>query len=130
MKDYKPNARLSAKSKSNNEFKGLYFFGEKIGNEIIPVYVGISRTVYRRLRQHGWGKQHNECTHAYLMANKKNKNEKNRAEFPDDLLEIERQKILSFNVFLYPVEQDYDLYFMEVALAGILKTKWNSFKTH
>ena len=25
---------------------------------------------------------------------------------------------------------DYDLYFLEVAIAGILKTKWNSFRTH
>lgn len=64
---YVPNIE-SGKVSSNNEFKGLYIFGELVNNKIVPVYIGISRTVYRRLRQHGFGKLHNECSLAYLMA--------------------------------------------------------------
>ena len=38
--------------------------------------------------------------------------------------------IRNYKVVLVHIENDYDLYFLEVALAGIFKTKWNSFKTH
>lgn len=38
--------------------------------------------------------------------------------------------IRNFKVVLVNIENDYELYFLEVALAGIFKTKWNSFKTH
>jgi hypothetical protein len=112
---------------------GLYIIGEKMNGEVIPIYIGISRTVYRRLRQHGWGKEHNQCTLAYLIANEEKHESKwanKRSLFPKtDLIEA-RDKVQNFRVVLYSVENDYDLYFLEVAIAGILKTKWNSFKTH
>lgn len=53
---YDPNVN-SGKSKSLNEFKGLYVFGEEVNGEVSPIYVGICRTIYRRLRQHGYGKK-------------------------------------------------------------------------
>jgi hypothetical protein len=128
---YVPNIK-SGKSKSLNEFKGLYFFGEKKNDRIFPIYVGVSRTVYRRLRQHAFGKRHNECSLAYLMTGHDNK-EINRANvhnnFNDDL-SAKKEVVRNLHVALIPVQEDYDLYFLEVALAGILKTKWNSFRTH
>ncbi|RXG30670.1 hypothetical protein [Leeuwenhoekiella marinoflava] len=125
---YLPNIK-SGKVKSNNEFKGLYVFGEEMDCKVRPVYVGISRTVYRRLRQHGFGKLHNESTLAYLMA--KNENEDlTRASSSNSILEPKREILRNFKVALYPVLNDYELYFYEVALAGILKTKWNTFRTH
>src|SRR5690606_15651002 len=128
---YIPNIK-SGKVKSYNEFKGLYVFGKEVNNEIIPVYIGISRTVYRRLRQHGFGKLHNECTLAYLMAKHEN-TEIERAtiheNFQEELVK-NKYKVSAFKVVLIPIKSDYELYFLEVSLAGILKTKWNSFRTH
>ena len=128
---YEANIK-SGKSKSLNEFKGLYVFGEETANIVVPVYVGISRTVYRRLRQHGYGKLHNQCSLAYLMAKDNNKNIERATihkEFEEELLS-QKEQVKSFKVALFPIKSDYELYFIEVALAGILKTKWNSFRTH
>jgi hypothetical protein len=95
--------------------------------------VGISRSVFRRLKQHAWGKKHNECSLAYL---------KTKHNFEIDNIEISRATITNedmlpakniiqnYKVVLIPVKKDYDLYFLEIAIAGILKTKWNSFRTH
>ncbi|QWX85034.1 hypothetical protein H0I23_05200 [Cellulophaga sp. HaHaR_3_176] len=128
---YLPNI-LSGKSRSLNEFKGLYVFGREENGKVIPVYVGISRTVYRRLRQHGFGKLHNQCSLAYLMS--KHENDKiDRSNIHKNFNEIlicKKENVKSFKVALYAIEKDYELYFTEVALAGILKTKWNSFRTH
>lgn len=123
----------NTKNNKLNEFRGLYIFGEEVDGIVTPVYVGISRTVFRRLRQHGWGKNHNECTFAYLMANEEHFNSKfinNREQFPQAELEASRTKVKSYKVVLHPVDNDYELYFLEVALSAILKTKWNSFRTH
>ncbi|MFK7806968.1 MAG: hypothetical protein AB8F74_04115 [Saprospiraceae bacterium] len=128
---YVPNIK-SGKSKSLNEFKGLYVFGEETADKVVPVYVGISRTVYRRLRQHGYGKLHNQCSLAYLMAKDNNKNIERATihkEFEEELIN-KKELVKSFKVALFPVREDYNLYFLEVAIAGILKTKWNSFRTH
>jgi hypothetical protein len=125
---YDPNIK-SGKVKSNNEFKGLYVFGEELDGAIKPVYVGISRAVFRRLRQHGFGKLNNEATLAYLMA--KNENEEiTRASCSNSILEPKKEILRNYKVALYPVLNDYELYFYEVALSGVFKTKWNSFRTH
>lgn len=116
-----------------NEFKGLYIFGEEKDGRVIPVYVGISRTVFRRLRQHAWGKNHNECTLAYLKTKAKWKledKEATRATITNDDMDTARTVIINYKVVLWSVPEDYDLYFLEVVLAGKFKTKWNSFRTH
>lgn len=46
-------------------------FGEQQCDMIIPVYVGISRNIYDRLRQHGWGRHHKAAKLAYLIATEK-----------------------------------------------------------
>lgn len=122
----------SKNPKRNNEFKGIYLYGQVMNDSVIPVYTGISRTVYRRLRQHGFGENHNESSLAYLIAQSNNK-EISRAnihiKYKKDF-KLKKSVVQSFKVAMYPVENDYDLYFFEVAIAGILKTKWNSFRTH
>ena len=132
---YSPNTYLKTKSKNitNNEFKGLYIFGDEIDGEIIPVYVGISRSVFRRLKQHAWGKKHNECSLAYLKSKHQfeiEKKEISRATITNDDMLPAKTIIQNYKVVLVEVQNDYDLYFLEVALAGIFRTKWNSFKTH
>lgn len=117
----------------SNEFKGLYIFGEKIDDRVIPVYVGISRAVFRRLRQHAWGKNHNQCTLAYLKTRANWKKEgklTTRATISNDDMDPAKKVIQDYKVVLWHVPKDYDLYFLEVILAGKFKTKWNSFRTH
>lgn len=121
---------------TEKEFKGLYVFGEENQGKITPVYVGISRVGFQRLRNHGWGKTPATCTLAFLMAKtvleKQNTKVILNAKNVDDELHLKPFKkiIRSYKVALIPIKEDYKLYFLEVALAGILKTKWNSFKTH
>lgn len=117
----------------SNEFKGLYIFGQEINGSVIPVYVGISRSIYRRLRQHAWGKLHNECTLAYLKTRYKwgmNDKKTDRATITNEDMLPAKSIIQNYKVVLVAVQNDYDLYFLEVALAGKFRTKWNSFKTH
>jgi hypothetical protein len=109
---YMPNIQ-SRNSKSLNEFKGLYVFGKEENGSITPVYVGISRTVYRRLRQHGFGKHHNQCSLAYLMAREDNgsiKRSNIHKDFDEDL-KSKKEDVKSFKVALFPIEKDYELYF-------------------
>lgn len=113
----------------SNEFKGLYIFGEEQNGKVIPVYVGISRTVFRRLRQHTFGKNHNQCSLAYLKT-KHQKAEITRKTVTNEDMLPAKKIIQNYKVALIEVQNDYDLYFLEVVLAGKFKTKWNSFKTH
>jgi predicted GIY-YIG superfamily endonuclease len=132
---YTPNSYLKSKSKrtEDNEFKGLYIFGEQLNGEIIPVYIGISRTIFRRLKQHAWGKKHNECTLAYLKTRERGIIENieiGRTTVTNEDMLPAKKIIQNYKVALIEVQNDYDLYFLEVVLAGKFKTKWNSFKTH
>jgi hypothetical protein len=132
-RDKKKFEELGYSANESSEFKGLYIFGEEIDGRVIPVYVGISRSVYRRLRQHAWGKKHNECTLAYLKTRHQWKivgKKTDRATITDEDMLPAKEIIQNYKVVLIPVKNDYDLYFLEVALAGIFSTKWNSFKTH
>ena len=125
------NAYLNNKRKTENEVKGLYIFGElNVNGAFEPIYIGISRTIFRRLYQHTWGKKHNEAPLAYLMAKDRISHTEDRRILPITELEIEQEKIKKLKLIVIPEQNDYDLYFMEVYLAGRLKTKWNSFKTH
>lgn len=130
---YTPNSFFNSKSKSEDEIRGIYVFGEfdEITGTVIPKYVGISRTIFRRLKQHGWGKKHNEATLASMKAiYKKTHTAKFRSEMTTEII-LEQQTIIrNYKVVILPEENDYDMYFMEVFLAGVWKTKWNSFKTH
>lgn len=125
------SSKLGKKSKKNDEVKGLYVFGEvdDLGN-VEPIYVGISRTIFRRLYQHAWGKKHNETSFSYLKAKHFSGYEGKRELLPIHLLIEQQEKIKNYRLIVIPELNDYDLYFMEVYIAGKLKTKWNSFKTH
>ncbi len=132
---YTPNSYLKSNSKSteDNEFKGLYVFGEEVDGKVTPVYIGISRTIFRRLKQHAWGKKHNECTLAYLKTRERGIIENieiGRSTVTNEDMLPAKEIIQNYKVVLVPEKNDYDLYFLEVALAGIFSTKWNSFKTH
>lgn len=124
------NARLDRNRKEENEIKGLYLFGDKTTGDTVPVYVGISGSIFRRLKQHSWGKNDNESTLAYLMAQYNTGHNGKRSKI--DPMELERMRsiVRNFKFAVYPESDDYRLYFLEVYVAGALKTKWNRFKTH
>jgi len=129
--NYFPNAKLNKNAKFDNEIKGLYVFAEVSNNgETIPCYVGISGTIFRRLKQHGWHKLHNEATFAYLQASSLNSHQKQRKELEYHLIQEQQNIIRQYKVAIIPEKDDFDLYFMEIYIAGKLKTLWNSFKTH
>lgn len=133
IRDKKKFEELGYSTNESSEFKGLYIFGEEINGTVIPVYIGISRSVYRRLRQHPWGKKHNECTLAYLKTRQRWKIEgkkTERATITDEDMLPAKSIIQNYKVVLVAVQNDYELYFLEVILAGKFKTKWNSFRTH
>lgn len=132
---YTPNTFLKNNSKNtaDNEFKGLYIFGDEINGKVTPVYIGISRSVFRRLKQHAWGKKHNECSLAYLKTKHQLELEGrqiDRATITDEDMLPAKEVIQNYKLVLVEVQNDYDLYFLEVTLAGKFKTKWNSFRTH
>ena len=125
------NNKLNNKSKKEDEVKGLYVFGElKDNGNVEPIYVGISRTVFRRLYQHTWGKMHNETSFSYLKAKHFSQHTGKRIDLAEELLKEQQDKIKNYRLIVIPETNDYDLYFMEVYIAGKLKAKWNSFKTH
>lgn len=128
---YFPNAKLDKKTKTDNELKGLYVFAETSNSgETIPCYVGISGTIFRRLKQHGWYKQHNEATLAYLKASTIHSHIGERKDLEYSKIEEQQKFIRQYKVAIVPETIDFDLYFMEVYVSGKLKTRWNSFKTH
>jgi len=84
-----------------NEFKGLYIFGKEENGCVIPVYIGISRTVFRRLRHHGWGKNHNQCTLAYIKTKESWKienKEANRSIITSNDMDAAKELIRNYKV--------------------------------
>lgn len=105
---------------NENEFKGIYLFGEETKTgQVDPVYVGISRSVFRRLRQHGWGRSRNEASFAFRLAERKL-----------EAFEAMKERVRSMRVALLPIEDDVELYFSEIVVAKLLNTPYNDFRTH
>jgi hypothetical protein len=125
LKDIYSNKLLSDKI---HKGAGLYIFIEN--NK--PVYVGISRFVKKRLRQHGWGKRHNEATLAFLITEHEMEYITKKSKLDYKHVEMTQARLQNRKVITVPIEEDdpFLLYFMEVYISGCLKTKWNTFRTH
>lgn len=122
-----PNYKSKSRKK-NNAFSGLYLFAEP--KTLNPAYVGISNTIARRMKQHGWGTGHNQSSFAYLMAKHEEKHQGPRNEIDLELLREYQQRVQEMTVAVWPLLDPWKMYFFEAAVAALLKTKWNSFKTH
>jgi len=124
----------SYKSINENDFSGLYIFY----NKTLPVYVGISGTIIRRLKYHLFGLKENESSLVYLIANEKYQfkygieHNGQRKDFPFDefRLQIQSEIISKWSFKYFPIENGYQLSFSEIYVACALKTRWNTFKTH
>ncbi len=118
----------------NNDLKGLYIFYE----DDKPIYVGISRCILKRLKNHFLGKVHNEATLVYLML--RDKHDQIHGVYTGVRLELkifkeeresEQAKMRkNWKIAIIPEEDSYKMHFFEIYLSCYLKTKWNSFETH
>lgn len=118
------------------DFSGCYILQEN-GT---PIYVGISRGVIGRLRQHVFGKTHLDASLAFRIAMKKHPDETiaklTRSNAMLDPLFgtsfAEAQAYLrSLQVACIAIENPLELYVFEPYCALKLDThQWNSFKTH
>jgi hypothetical protein len=129
-----PKNTYAHKSKTPNDFSGIYVFYE---NETAE-YVGISNTIIRRLKQHLYGKKHNEASFAYLMARQEHEESTGnghhglRNDFPFDgyRKNIQKHMIEKWGFTTHPLSGGYSLSFSEIYISAVLKTKWNSFDPH
>jgi hypothetical protein len=114
------------------DFSGCYV----LVRDGTPFYVGISRTVVQRLRQHVTGTTHFDASLAYRMATDKTGHEMKRAEAMKDAAFrtafAEAQALLrDCSVAFVEIENPLELYLFEAYCAMELDTcAWNTFRTH
>lgn len=144
------------KAKKHTDFEGLYAFAELTASKEVEEkewvfrYVGISRNVMTRLKQHSWGNESNTATLAHLIAKQQeltdeereiySRKKKAEAMLKNQIIEkleasrksIRDNSVKQYKVVVFRLEdgRDYSMYFHEVAVAGILRCYWNSFRTH
>jgi hypothetical protein len=114
-----------------DDFSGCYVL-----IDTAPIYVGISRGVFARLRQHVTGRTHFDASLAYRMAEAEAPHKKTRSAAMDDdafgkLFETKRSYLRTLSVAAIAIENPVELYLFEVYAALALATsKWNTFRTH
>ncbi len=131
----RPGAGVKGIAKSlgmPSDFRGCYVFLET-GR---PFYVGISKKVIERIRQHLRGRSHFEATLAYRMAKRDALGKRTRAENMDSptfmrRFALKRQRLAQADVAFVEVQNPLELYLLEVYAAMELRTdRWNTFDTH
>lgn len=101
-----------------------------------PFYVGISRTLVSRLRQHVTGKDHTDASLAYQMATDKTGHKMKRAEAMKDpafrsAFEEAQVLLRGATVAFVEIDNPLELYLFEAYCAMELDTcEWNTFRTH
>jgi len=110
------------------KFAGIYllYYQEK------PFYVGISRNVLSRLKQHVSGGSHYAASLAYKIA------KENMAGFQGQRKDMSLDQIKEAQAYLLehcessilPVDNAEQLYLLELYAAMKLKTPYNTFETH
>ena len=115
-----------------NDLSGCYVMHQR-GK---PIYVGISRKVLFRLRQHVLGKTHFDASLAYRMAAGVSPHDKTRAaameseKFHDEFL-LAKEYIRGLDVAFVQIENPLALYVFEPYCSMKLgAAKWNKFETH
>lgn len=101
-----------------------------------PIYVGISRSVIARLRQHVFGKTHFDASLAYRMAAKKTPHDVTRSKAMQDAdfksaFDEAQIYLRSLTCATIAIENPLELYLFEAFCAMELDTAvWNTFATH
>jgi hypothetical protein len=116
----------------SRDFSGCYV----LLREKQPFYVGISRSVIARLRQHSTGGTEFSATLAYRLAKEKVPHERTRREAMQDPVfraAFDDAKILlrGCTVAFIEIPNPLELYLFEAYCAMALDTcEWNTFRTH
>jgi len=114
------------------DFSGCYV----LIRDAEPFYVGISRGVIGRLRQHGTGKTHFDASLAYRMACQRVTHELTRDQAMKDstflkAFEEARELLVGCDVASIEITNPLELYLFEAYCAMELDThRWNTFRTH
>jgi hypothetical protein len=114
------------------DFPGCYVLIEA-GN---PLYVGISRSVFSRLRQHVMGNTHYDASLAYRMAATDRPHTKTRGDAMQDpefaaAFQSHRAFLRTLQVAAIDVPNSVELYLFEVYAAMAFDcSTWNTFRTH
>ncbi|TGM04823.1 endonuclease [Leptospira barantonii] len=117
--------------KSTEEFSGCYVFSE--GEE--HKYVGISRNVVLRLRQHLKGKNFTHSSLAFKITKKKmnlgltNKESMRNEEFLKEFRNVQK-RISTWGLSVIEISDPVELYLFEVYASLKLNTVYNNFETH
>ena len=125
-------AALSRKFNHNSDFGGCYVLID--GTH--PIYVGISRNVLQRLRQHVRGTSHFDATLAYGIATAKQRHKMTRTEAMANkdfhaVFTESQHYIKALSVAFIEITNPLELHLFEAFCAMELDTsKWNTFKTH
>jgi predicted GIY-YIG superfamily endonuclease len=115
-----------------HDFPGCYVFIEK--KKVI--YVGISRGVLRRVKQHLSANTHNSASLTYRMATRElsHKMRRDEAMLDNEFLnqfKLTQTKLGKMDVAYIEIHNDLELYLFEVfAAMHFDTTKWNTFRTH
>ena len=123
---------ILSRLRRSNDFFGCYV----LLREGKPFYVGISRTVDQRLRQHVTGNTHFDASLAYLMATAKTGHDMSRSNAMKDTafrmaFAKARALLRDCRVAFIEIENPLDLYLFEAYCAMELDTcEWNTFRTH
>lgn len=126
-------ARVAKTLGRASDFSGCYVLLD--GGQ--PIYVGISRGVIVRLRQHLMRKDHSAASLAYAMAKKSHgtklgtrKKAMEDSSFVDHF-QLSQTYLRSLSVATVEIENPLELYVFEPYAAMELKTaEWNTFRTH
>jgi hypothetical protein len=101
-----------------------------------PVYVGISRKVLSRLRQHLRGQTHFDASFAYAIAQRRQPTPGSRdvamgtPKFRE-AFDGARQYLASLSIAFIEIDNPLELYVFEAYAAMSLRThEWNTFRTH
>jgi hypothetical protein len=114
------------------DFSGCYV----LLDGTVPIYVGISRSVLGRLRQHFRGKSHFNASLAYMMARSKCPIPGGRANAMANkrfktAFNQAQARLRQCNVAFVEIENPLELYVFEAFAAMALGTyEWNTFRTH
>jgi hypothetical protein len=101
-----------------------------------PIYVGISRSVLKRLIQHVRGDTHYNASLAYLVAKRRHPHTMHRGKAMDDpvfraAFNQAREFLRTLDVAFIEITCPVELYGFELFASMTLSTdQWNSFKTH
>jgi predicted GIY-YIG superfamily endonuclease len=123
---------IAGKLGKQSDFSGCYV----LRRDGKPFYVGISRGVIGRLRQHGTGKTHFDASLAYRMACEKVPHKMTRSAAMADSVfrsafEKARELLMGSSVAFVEIRNDLELYLFEAYCAMELDTyEWNTFRTH